>query len=97
MDQGTPHKTRDSVTNRGESGEKLRRYEHRGKIPGTRINAGLSYHLAATSLYFKIFLNTWPGVTVVLWACGDDPWDSAALAKLMTTRAAIGQVEKQSE
>jgi hypothetical protein len=34
VDQGTPHKTRDSATYRGESGEKPRRYGHRGKIPG---------------------------------------------------------------
>ena len=33
MDQGTPHKTRDSETYRAESGEKPRRYGHRGKIP----------------------------------------------------------------
>ena len=31
MDQGTPHKTRDTETYRGESGEKPQRYEHRGK------------------------------------------------------------------
>jgi hypothetical protein len=30
--QGTPHKTRDSKTYRGESGEKHRRYGHRGKF-----------------------------------------------------------------
>ena len=32
MDQGTPHKTRDSETYRGESGEKSQRYGHRGKF-----------------------------------------------------------------
>ena len=32
MDQGTPHKTRDSDSYRGESGEKPRRYGHRGKF-----------------------------------------------------------------
>ena len=32
MDQGTPHKTRDTENYRGESGENPRRYEHRGKI-----------------------------------------------------------------
>ena len=32
MDQGAPHKTRDSETYRGESGEKRRRYGHRGKF-----------------------------------------------------------------
>jgi hypothetical protein len=32
MDQGTPHKTRDSETYRGERGEKPQRYSHRGKI-----------------------------------------------------------------
>ena len=31
MDQGTPHKTRDTETYRGESGEKPRGYGHRGK------------------------------------------------------------------
>ena len=31
MDQGTPHKTRDTENYRGESGEKHRRYGHRGK------------------------------------------------------------------
>ena len=30
MDQATPHKTRDSETYRGESGEKLWRYGHPG-------------------------------------------------------------------
>ena len=33
MDQETPHKTRDTETYRGESGEKPRRYGHSGKIP----------------------------------------------------------------
>ena len=32
MDQGTPHKTRDSETYRGESGEKPLRYGHREKF-----------------------------------------------------------------
>jgi hypothetical protein len=32
VDQGTPHKTRDSETYRGESGEKPRRYGHRGNF-----------------------------------------------------------------
>ena len=32
MDKGTPHKTRDTETYRGESGEKPRRYGHRGKF-----------------------------------------------------------------
>ena len=32
MDQGTPHKTRDSETYRGESGGKSRRYGHREKF-----------------------------------------------------------------
>jgi hypothetical protein len=32
MDQGTPHKIRDTETYRGESGEKPPRYGHRGKI-----------------------------------------------------------------
>ena len=31
MNQGTPHKIRDSETYRGESGEKPQRYGHRGK------------------------------------------------------------------
>ena len=31
MDQGTPHKTRDTKTCRGEIGGKPRRYGHRGK------------------------------------------------------------------
>jgi hypothetical protein len=33
VDQGTPHKTRDSETYQRESGGKPQRYEHRGKIP----------------------------------------------------------------
>jgi hypothetical protein len=33
VDQGTPHKTRDTETYRGESVEKPRRYGHRGEIP----------------------------------------------------------------
>jgi hypothetical protein len=33
VDQGTPHKTRDTKTYRGESGEKPKRYGNRGKIP----------------------------------------------------------------
>jgi hypothetical protein len=32
VDQGTPHKTRDNETFRGESGEDPGRYRHRGKI-----------------------------------------------------------------
>jgi hypothetical protein len=32
VDQGTPHKTRDSETYRGDSGEKPRRYGHSGKF-----------------------------------------------------------------
>jgi hypothetical protein len=31
--RSTPHKTRDTETYRGESGEKPRRYWHTGKIP----------------------------------------------------------------
>jgi hypothetical protein len=38
VDQGTPHKTRDSEIYRGESGEKPRRYGHRGKIPEQNSN-----------------------------------------------------------
>jgi hypothetical protein len=38
VDQGSPHKTRDTETYRGESGEKLRRYRHRGKIPKQNSN-----------------------------------------------------------
>ena len=37
MDQGTSHKTRDTETYRGESGEKPWRYGHRGKIPEQNI------------------------------------------------------------
>jgi hypothetical protein len=32
VDQGTTHKTRDTETYRGDSGEKPQRYEDRGKI-----------------------------------------------------------------
>jgi hypothetical protein len=32
VDQGTPHKIRDSETYRGECGEKPQKYEHRGKF-----------------------------------------------------------------
>jgi hypothetical protein len=38
VDQGTPHKTRDIETYRGESGEELQGYGHRGKIPGQNSN-----------------------------------------------------------
>jgi hypothetical protein len=38
VDQGTPHKTRDTKTYRGESGGKPRRYEHRGIIPEQNTN-----------------------------------------------------------
>ena len=38
MDQGTLHKTRDTETYRGESGEKPRRYGHREKIPEQNSN-----------------------------------------------------------
>jgi hypothetical protein len=38
VDQGTPHKTRDSETCREESGEKPRRYGHRGQIPEQNSN-----------------------------------------------------------
>ena len=38
MDQGTPHKTRDSENYRGESEEKPQRYGHRGKIPKQNSN-----------------------------------------------------------
>jgi hypothetical protein len=38
VDQGTPHKSRASETYRGESGEKPRRYGHRGKIPELNSN-----------------------------------------------------------
>ena len=38
MDQGTPHKTRDTLSYRGENGEKPRRYGHRGKIPEYNSN-----------------------------------------------------------
>ena len=33
MDQGTPHKTKYTETNRKESGEELRAYGHRGSFP----------------------------------------------------------------
>jgi hypothetical protein len=36
MDQGTPHKTRDTDTYKGESGEKSQRYGHRGKFLNRR-------------------------------------------------------------
>jgi hypothetical protein len=36
VDQGTPHKTRDTEIYRGESGEKPLRYGHRGTIPEQR-------------------------------------------------------------
>ena len=36
MDQGTSHKTRDTETYRGESGEKPQRYENRGKFLNRR-------------------------------------------------------------
>jgi hypothetical protein len=38
MDQGTVHKTRDTETYRGESGEKPQRYENRGEIPEQNSN-----------------------------------------------------------
>jgi len=38
VDQGTPQKTRDSETYRGESGEKPQRYGHRGIIPEQNSN-----------------------------------------------------------
>jgi hypothetical protein len=38
VDQGTPDKTRDTETYREESGENLRRYGHRGKIPEQNSN-----------------------------------------------------------
>jgi hypothetical protein len=38
MDKRTPHKTRNTETYRGESGEKPRRYGHRGKIPEQNSN-----------------------------------------------------------
>ena len=44
MDQGTPHKTRDTETYRGVSGEELRRYGHRGEIPEQNSN-GLCYKI----------------------------------------------------
>jgi hypothetical protein len=36
--QEIPHKTRDTETYRGESGEKPKRYGHRGKIPEQNSN-----------------------------------------------------------
>ena len=44
MDQRTSHKTRDTETYRGESGEKPGRYGHRGKIPKQNSN-GLGYKI----------------------------------------------------
>jgi hypothetical protein len=38
VDQGPPHKTRDSETYRGESGEEPLRYGHRGRIPEQNSN-----------------------------------------------------------
>jgi hypothetical protein len=38
VDQGTPHKTRDTENCRGESGENPKRYGHRGKIPKQNSN-----------------------------------------------------------
>jgi hypothetical protein len=38
VDQGTPHKTRDTETYRGESGGKPQRYGHRGNIPDQNSN-----------------------------------------------------------
>jgi hypothetical protein len=38
VDQGTPDKTRDTETYNGESGEKYKRYGHRGKIPEQNIS-----------------------------------------------------------
>ena len=38
MDQGTPHKTRDTATYRGESREEPQRYGHKGKIPKENNN-----------------------------------------------------------
>jgi hypothetical protein len=38
MDQGTPHKIRDTVTYRGESREEPRIYGHKGKIPEQNTN-----------------------------------------------------------
>jgi hypothetical protein len=39
VDQGTPHKTRDTETYRRESGEKPQRYGQRGKIPEQNSNS----------------------------------------------------------
>jgi hypothetical protein len=38
VDQRIPHKTRDTETHRGESGEEPRRYRHRGKVPEQNTN-----------------------------------------------------------
>jgi hypothetical protein len=38
VDQGTPHKTRDTETYRGESGENPQRYGHRGKFSEQNSN-----------------------------------------------------------
>jgi hypothetical protein len=38
MDQGTPHKTRDTETYGGETGENPRKYRHRGHIPDQNNN-----------------------------------------------------------
>ena len=38
VDQGPSHKTRDTETYKGESGEKPQRYGHRGKIPKQNSN-----------------------------------------------------------
>jgi hypothetical protein len=44
VDQGTPHKTGDTGTYRGESGGKPQRYGHRRKIPEQNSN-GLCYKI----------------------------------------------------
>ena len=44
MDQGTPHKTRDTKTYRVENGEDLQTYGHRGKIAEQSTN-GLCYKI----------------------------------------------------
>jgi hypothetical protein len=38
VDLGTPHKTKDTETYRGESGEEPQRYGQRGKIPEQNSN-----------------------------------------------------------
>jgi hypothetical protein len=38
VDQGTPHKIRDTETNRGESEEKPRRYKNKEKFPEQNTN-----------------------------------------------------------